>query len=166
MEATSEKEPERRIITLRSEYDAAMGTLLPLVQRELRVFDPDLSDLGLNSEERSGQLRAFLKASRNNRVFIAVHNIDFITRRANRLMSVVGTFSASLFIHQTQGDAARVEDCFVLCDELHFVRRGVASKPRGALYLHDAKEARGVRERFDQIWESSFLAVSATQIGL
>jgi hypothetical protein len=54
----------------------------------------------------------------------------------------------------------------VLCDELHFVRRAVAAQPSGALYLHDAKEALGMRERFEQIWQSSFPAVSATRAGL
>jgi hypothetical protein len=160
------KEPERRLITLRSEYDAAVATLLPLARRELRIFDHDLADLGLHGEERSRQLRAFLLAGRDNRIYIALHSVDFVSRRAPRLMSLLSTFSGSIFIHQTQGDAARVQDCFVLCDEEHLVRRHVAAQPRGALYLNDPREGRGLRERFDQIWESSFLAVSATQVGL
>jgi hypothetical protein len=81
-------------------------------------------------------------------------------------MALLGTFSASMFIHQTQGDAAKVQDCFVLCDEQNFVRRPVAAHPRGAVYLEDPNEGRAMRERFDQIWESSFMAVAATQIGL
>jgi hypothetical protein len=165
MEPTPEREPQRTLITLRSEYFAAIGTLLPKVERELRIFDPDLSELGLQTEERVAQLRTFLRASRNNRLFIVLHNVDFV-RRAARLMSLLGTFSGSMAIHQSQGDAAKVQDCFFLCDELHFVRRPVAAQPRGALYLDDPYEGRGMRERFDQIWESSFLAVTATQVGL
>jgi hypothetical protein len=42
----------------------------------------------------------------------------------------------------------------------------VAAHPRGAMYLDDPQEGRAMRERFDQIWESSFLAVAATQVGL
>jgi hypothetical protein len=158
--------PERRIITLRSEYAAAVGMLLPMAQRELRIFDPDLANLGLHTEDSVRRLRALLIANRHNRVFIAVHRIDFITRRASRLVDLLATFSASIFVHQTVDDAAIVEDCFVLCDEEHFVRRAVAAQPRGALYLSDPKEGRSMRERFDQVWEKSFLAVTATQIGL
>jgi hypothetical protein len=168
MDATAElpKEPGRRIITLKSEYFEAVGLLLPMARRELRIFDPTLENLGLHTEERAQQLRALLIANRQNRIYIALHKTDFVARRASRLMDLLATFSASLRIHQTVDDAARVEDCFFLCDEDHFVRRAVAAQPRGAVYLNDPKEAHGVRERFDQVWEKSYPAVSATQIGL
>jgi len=162
----AELAPQRSILTLRSEYRQAVGTLLGLAQRELRIFDPDLADLGLDTEERSAALRQFLRRSRNNRLYIALHDVDFISHRAPRLMALLETFSSGMFIHRTERDAARVQDCFVLCDELHLARRRVAAQPRGALYLNDPREGRGVRERFDEIWESSVLAVSATQAGL
>jgi hypothetical protein len=141
--------PERKLITLRSEYEQAVGALLPLAQRELRIFDPDLAGLALHTEERSGELRNFLRRSRNNRLYIALHDVDYVSHRAPRLMALLGTFSSCMFIHRTEGDAARVQDCFLLCDELHLVRRRVAAQPRGAIYLNDPREGRGVRERFD-----------------
>jgi hypothetical protein len=159
-------EPSRRLITLRSEYRAAAGELLPLAVREVRIFDPDLADLGLHQEERTAQLRAFLKASRNNRLYIVLHNMDFLTRRAPRLMALLGVFSGSMFVNVSQGDATRVEDCFLLCDELHLVRRPVSAQPRGVVYVNDPSQGRGMRERFDQIWESSAPGAAATQIGL
>jgi hypothetical protein len=165
-ETTQAPEPQRRLITLRSEYHAAVGELLPVAQRELRIFDPDLSELGLQGEERLRHLHGFLRASRNNRLFIIVHRTDFIMKSAPRLMSLLGTFSGSMFIRQTTGDATRVEDCFFLCDEEHFARRPVWRQFRGTVYRDAPAEGRGVRERFDQIWESSFPGVSATQIGL
>jgi hypothetical protein len=162
----TENRPERRLITTRSEYRQAVGALLPLARRALRIFDPDLSDLELHTAERSEALHRFLIESRGNRLYVAVHDPDFVARRAPRLVALLRTFSDRMFIHQTTGDAARAQDCFVLCDELHLVRRGVAAQPRGAIYLNDAHEALGLKERFDQIWESSFHAVSATQAGL
>ncbi len=166
MDASLELPPERRLITLRREYVEALDQLLPLAQRALRIFDPDLESLGLHTEERCRALREFLLRSRNNRVYIALHDTDFVARRAPRLLNLIGTFSGSLLVNRTEGDAARVQDCFVLCDELHFVRRRVASQPRGALYLNDPREGNGMRERFDEIWQSSTPAVSATQSGL
>ncbi len=166
MEPEVELTPERKLITLKSEYVQAVASLLPLAQRALHIFDPDLESLGLHTEERSSMLREFLRRSRNNRLFIALHDTEFVARRAPRLVALLGTFSGSMFIHRTEGDAARVQDCFVLCDELHFVRRGVAAQPRGAIYLNDTREGRGMKERFDEIWQSSSPAVSATQSGL
>jgi len=161
-----ETAPERRLITLKSEYRQAVGMLLPLVQRELRIFDPDLSELDLHTEANVRLLRDFLVRSRNNRLYIALHDVEFVSRRAPRLMGLLGTFSATMAIHHTTGDAARVQDCFLLCDELHLVRRAVAAQGRGAVYLNDPHEAHAMRERFDQIWESSFLAVTPGQVGL
>ncbi len=158
--------PQRRLITARSEYQEAIDTLLPMAQRELRVFDPDLSDLRLHVPERIALLREFLARSRNNRLFIAVHKTHFIEQRAPRLINVLGLFAANLFIHRTQGDAARVEDCFILCDEAHLVRRPVAAQPRGVILTHDLDEGARMRERFDQIWESSEPGVSANASGL
>lgn len=158
--------PERTLITTRREYVDAVGRIVGLARHEIRIFDPDLADLGLNNEEAARLLHRFFIRGRTQRLFIAVHDTDFVARRAPHLMRLLGTFSGNMLIHKTQGDAARVQDCFVLADEEHFVRRRVAQQARGAVYLNDPKEARGMRERFDEIWESSHLAVSASTVGL
>ena len=158
--------PQRRLITSRGEYQEAIDMLLPMAQRELRVFDPDLSDLRLHVPERIALLRGFLARSRNNRLYIAVHKTHFIEQRAPRLIQVLGLFASSIFIQRTQGDAARVEDCFILCDEAHLVRRPVAAQPRGVILTNDLDEAARMRERFEQIWENSEPGVSANTSGL
>ena len=71
-----------------------------------------------------------------------------------------------MFIYRTQGDAAKVQDCFALADGEHLVRRPVTTQPRGVLVLNDPKECQPMRERFDEIWESSEPAVSAATTGL
>jgi hypothetical protein len=71
-----------------------------------------------------------------------------------------------MFIHQTQADAARAQDSFVLADKLHLVRRPVQAHPRAALRLHDEQESQGIYLRFSEIWDSSFPAVAATTSGL
>lgn len=159
-------EPERTLITSRREYVDAVARVVSLARHEIRIFDPDLADLGLNNDEAARQLHGFFIRGRTQRLLIAVHDTDFVSRRAPHLMRLLGTFSGNMLIHKTQGDAARVQDCFVLADEEHFVRRRVAQQARGAVYLNDPKEARGMRERFDEIWESSHLAVSASTVGL
>lgn len=158
--------PERALITSRREYVDAVARVVGLARHEIRIFDPDLADLGLNNETMARVLHQFFVRGRTQRLFIAVHDTDFVARRAPHLMRLLGTFSGNMLIHKTQGDAARVQDCFVLGDEENFVRRRVAQQARGAVYLNDPKEARGMRERFDEIWESSHLAVSASTVGL
>jgi hypothetical protein len=161
-----EPSPQRRLITTRTEYQEAIDLLLPMAQRELRVFDPDLADLRLHSPERIAMLREFLSRGRNNRLYIAVHQTEFIEQKAPRLLHLLGLFAGSIFIQRTQGDASRVQDCFILCDEMHLVRRPVAAQPRGVILTDDLIEGAKMRERFDNIWESSDSGVTANKSGL
>lgn len=165
-EEIAQSRPERSALFTRKEYRAALERLTALAQRELRIFDPDFSDLEVNSEQKCELLRAFLLRGRNNRLYIAVHDTDYIRNYCPRLLKLLRQFSDRVFIHQTQGDAASVQDCLVLADRLHFVRRPVYAQPRATLCLNDDKESQGIYLRFSEIWDSSFPAVSATTSGL
>jgi len=158
--------PERTLLQARSDYLHGFGRLLGLVRRELRIFDPDLSELGINSAERVEMLARFLRSGPNRRMFVALHSVDYVSKRCPRFVDLLGIHASSIFIYQTTGDAARVQDCFVLADGEHLVRRPVTSQPRGVLVIGDPKECQPMRERFDEIWESSIPSVSANTTGL
>jgi hypothetical protein len=159
-------QPERRLTGTRREYLEAFDALVRGLRRELRVFDPDCTQLELNQSARAEQLRAFFLASHENRLLIAVHDPEHLRKHAPRFMRLLADFSASIEVRQTEREAARAQDCFVLADIDHFVRRPVASAPRGVYAINEFQEARLVRERFDEIWQSSLPAVSATLLGL
>lgn len=158
--------PERFVLSSRKEYLGAFDRLAGLVERELRIFDPDCFHLQINSPQRCELLHAFLARSRDNRLYLALHDTDHLRNNCPRFTRLLQQFSDRMFIHQTQGEATRVQDCLVLADRLHFVRRPVHAQPRGTLWLHDDKESQGVYLRFSEIWESSFTAMSATTSGL
>jgi hypothetical protein len=157
---------ERLMLASRSEYLDAFDRLTGLAQRELRIFDRDFSDLQINSPQKCELLREFLLRGRINRLYIAVHETEYLRNNCPRLLNLLQQFSDRMLIHQTQGEAARVQDCLVLADKLHFVRRPVHAQPRGTLTLYDDKESQGIFMRFAEIWESSFPAVAATTSGL
>ena len=163
---TAPLQPERRIISSRTEYLDAFDRLVELAERELRIFDPDCFGLEINSPRKCELLRAFLLRGRNNRLYIAVHDTEYLRNHCPRLLELLQRFGDRMFIHQTQGEAARVQDCLVLADRLHFVRRPVHAQPRGTFVLNDEKESQGMNMRFSEIWESAFPAVSATTSGL
>jgi hypothetical protein len=157
---------ERSALSTRKEYRDAFERLIGLAQHELRIFDPDFSGLEINSPQNCELLRAFLLRSRNSRLYIAVHDTEYIRNYCPRLRNLLQQFSDRMFIHQTQGEAARIQDCFVLADKLHFVRRPVHAQPRGTFTLNDDKECQGIYLRFSEIWDSSVPALSATTSGL
>lgn len=159
-------QPERRLITTRREYLDGLDLVIGLARRELLVFDPDLAGIEIDAPARIERLGGFLASNRDCRVRIVVHDPEPAKRSFARLRALLALHSASLSIHQTEGEAARAQDCFALADAEHFVRRGVASQPRGAIGLNDQREGRLMHDRFEEIWTSSVLAVSATTLGL
>jgi hypothetical protein len=158
--------PERRLITTRREYLDGADLVLALARREIVVFDPDLALLEINDAARIARLASFLAAGQDNRIAIAVHDPDPIRIRYPRLVSLLAQHPDKVAIHRTEDDAARAQDCFVLADAEHFVRRAVAAQGRGSIVLHDQKEGRPMRDRFGEIWQSSVLAISGTTLGL
>lgn len=158
--------PERTLLQTKGEYQSGFGRILGLARRELRIFDPDLSALALNSSERIESVSRFLRSGQNRRVFIALHEVDYVTKHCPRFIALLGIYASNIFINKTFGDAAKVQDCFVLADADHLVRRPVTAQPRGVLVIGDPKECQPMRERFDEIWESSEPAVSANTTGL
>ena len=165
-QAIVQPRPERRVLSTRKEYRDALEQLIGLAERELRIFDPDFSGLDFNSPQKCELLRAFLLRSRSNRLYAAVHDADHIRNYCPRVLDLLRQFSDRMFIHQTQDEAARVQDCLVLADRLHFVRRPVCAQPRATLVLYDDQDSQGMFLRFSEIWDSSFPAVSATTSGL
>jgi hypothetical protein len=159
-------QPERRIIGTRREYLAAFDELVAGLRRELRVFDPDCGQLDLNAPARADALRRFLLAGRDNRLLVVVHDADHLRKHSPRFMRLLAEFSAAIAVHQTEGEAVRAQDCFALADMEHFVRRPVAAAARGVYAINEYQESRQIRERYDEIWQSSFPAVSATSLGL
>jgi len=162
----SPPEPQRRLITTRKEYLDAVELLFGRVRRELRIFDPDLSELDFNAPARIACLRKILSGGRMHCVYIALHDVEHVSARCPRLIELLRIFPSGLVIYRSEGEAARAQDRFVLVDQNDVVRRLVARQARGALFLDDPHEAHGMRLRFDEIWESSVPGVSATTSGL
>ena len=166
MDTLEETAPQRRLLTTRGEYLACFDELLALAQRELRIFDPDLAELGFNTPGKIDRLRQFASTSATHRLWIAVHEPAHVMRHCPRFMSLLGSYSRSIFVYQTEGDALKAQDCFALADENHLVRRPVAKQTRGVLILNDPKDCQSIRDRFDEIWQSSVPSVSPATTGL
>ena len=131
-EPAADAVPQRILFETRKDYREGFNTLLGLARRELRIFDPDLSELEINSTNRVETLARFLRGSSTRRIYIVLHDLEHVTQRCPRLISLLGSYPSGILIFQTRGDAAKVQDCFVLADGDHLVRRPVTTQPRGA----------------------------------
>lgn len=158
--------PQRTLLVARSDYWNAAEQIIALARHELRVFDPDLQEFRLDTKGRIELLRAFLLRSTDNRLYISVRDPSFIKQFCPRLITLLAQFSTSMFIWEANGEAAKVQDCFVLADQSHVVRRPVAVQPRGVFILNDPREGLVMHERFKEIWDTSVPSVSASTSGL
>jgi len=149
-----------------ADFQAAVDRLLAQAGRELRIFDPDLAALRMNSPDRIERLRAFLAGSRTRRILIAVHDPDHVTRFCPRLMTLLSLYNHAIQINRTGEENRELQDSFMVLDKNHYVRRPVARFFRGAAGINDETEALVMRARFQEIWGASAPGVSSTTAGL
>ena len=147
-------------------YQAVVDVLLAQPGQELRIFDPDLVALRLNSPERIERLRSFLAASRTRRLYIVLHDPDHVTRYCARMMNLLALYNHAIRINRTSDEIRELQDSFMVLDRNHYVRRPVARFFRGAAGINDETQALIMRARFQEIWDSSFPAVSSATTGL
>lgn len=148
------------------EFQNAVDRLLAQPGRELRLFDPDLKALRLNSPARIAQFDTFLRASRTHKIYIVVHDTDHLTRQCPRMLGLLKLFTHAIQINRTHEEIRKLQDAFLVLDAQHYLRRPVAEVFRGALGLHDETEALLMRSRFQEIWSASYPGVASTTVGL
>jgi hypothetical protein len=155
-----------RIVSGATESLAAIDAVVGAAERTLRIFDVSLSNRGFNMPARAEQLRQFLVAGRAHRILIALHDTALLERENPRLLMLLRQFPMSIEIHRTLGQARNALDPFVVADDhsvwhqLHF------EQPRAVVALRSPADALPIAQRFEEIWELSEPAVSATTLGL
>ena len=164
----TEEKPKPEYVRFAGEADFQKAVELFLAQsgREMRIFDPDLKALRLNSPVRIAELESFLRGSRTRKVYIVVHSIEHLARQCPRMLGLLKLFNHVIQINRTHEEIGNLHDAFMVLDALHYVRRPVAEHFRGAIGLHDETEALAMRSRFQEIWSASYPGVSSTTVGL
>jgi uncharacterized protein YecE (DUF72 family) len=158
--------PSYRQITGTAESLAAIEEVVGAAERTLRVFDISLSNRGFNSPALTEKLRQFLVAGRAHRLLIAIHNTELLERESPRLMQLLRQFPMSIEIHRTLAQARNATDPFVVADDHSVWHQHHFEQPRAIVALHSPADATPIAQRFDEIWDLSEPAVSATTLGL
>lgn len=164
--AEEKPKPEYERFEGEADLQKAVDRMLAQPGRELRLFDPDLKALRLNSPARIAQLDTFLRASRTRRIYVVVHSIDHLTRHCPRMLGLLKLFNHAIQINRTHEEIRNLQDAFMVLDARHYLRRPVAEHSRGAIGLNDETEALSMRSRFQEIWSASYPGVSSTTVGL
>jgi hypothetical protein len=111
-------------------------------------------------------VRSFLLRSRANRLYVVLHDAGNLARDCPRMLNLLRQFSDAVAVHETEGQARRACDPVALADERDYLHRFHYDHARALLALDDPQGAHGLLQRFQEIWEASVPAVSATTLGL
>jgi hypothetical protein len=158
--------PVYRPISGTAESLAAIDEVIGAADRVVRIFDITLSNRGFNSPGRTDKVREFLVRGRAHRLHIALHETDGLERECPRLLTLLRQFPMSIEIHRTIGQARNAMDPFVLADDHSVWHQMHFEQPRAIVALHSPADAMPIAQRFEEIWELSEPAVSATTLGL
>jgi hypothetical protein len=164
--APAKPEPGYRRISGVAESQEAIDQVIAEARTTLRIFDISLGTRGFNRPARVEALRHFLVAGRSHRLLIALHEPELLERDTPRLLQLLRQFPMSIEIHRTLAQARQAMDPLIVADDhsvwhqLHF------EQPRAIVALHSPADASPIAQRFDEIWEQSEPAVSATTLGL
>ena len=144
----------------------AIDSLIGLAQRSIRVFDVDLSGTGWNDAARAEKIVAFLRAHRNARLDIVVHDTGWIERSCPRLTRLLKHYGHAITLLRTGEDARHAMDPLMIVDDQHYLHRLHIALPRAVLGVAEPDAAKPLIERFDAIWSSAEPGISATVLGL
>jgi len=149
-----------------AESNAAIEQVIASAKRTLRIFDFTLSNRGFNSPARADQLRAFFVSGRVHRLHIALHEPEHLVRECPRLLTLLRQFPMSIEIHRTLAQARNAADPFVIADDHSVWHQMHHLQPRAIVALHSPADTTPILQRFEEIWELTEPAVSATTLGL
>ena len=164
--AEKRAEPSYRQISGVQESLQAIEQVIAACDRTLKIFDISLSNRGFNNPPRADALREFLVRGRAHRILIALHETELLERENPRLLALLRQFPMSIEIHRTLAQARNAADPFVLADDHSVWHQLHHDQPRAIVALHSPADALPIAQRFDEIWELSEPAVSATTLGL
>jgi hypothetical protein len=155
-----------KLITHWSEHDNAVQKVLLLATRSIRIFDPDLARLKLESQENSLFLRRFLIAAPHNTLQIVLRNIEPFRNKSPRLFKLLTDFPRTVQVWECASTLSKLTDAMFLSDDRHALIRIHEDHARSRVIIDNADESRRYLKRFDEILGEGGTPVSGTTLGL
>lgn len=148
------------------EYAAVLDMLLQTAQRNIRIYDWDLSDGNYTNPERIQLLKDFCKQAGGRKARILLADSAWLSRYAGQLMQLLSVWGHVLEIRVRDNEPPPAQDCFVLVDDYGVLKRFDKANPKGVMYLHSRSDVVDLGLRFDSEWARASGVVSAHTLGL
>ena len=149
-----------------AEQVAAIDLLIGLAREHIQVFDVDLSWGGWNTAARADALAQFMRAHRNARLDIIVHETRWIETSCPRLVTLLRRFGHVMTIYKTGSDARAAMDPLMIVDARHHLHRYHVQQPRATLIVGMTQATRPLLTRFEEIWATGEPGLTGTVLGI
>jgi hypothetical protein len=149
-----------------NDLQASFEQILTRVQRELCIFDDDLTHLGLRQAGCFGLLQSFLLRNPRATLQIALRRINRLHQEHPRLVRLVANQSHRVQVQQIPNTLQHLRDAIVIADRQHTLTRFELTHPRFALILDDPAESTPYVQRFSEIWAAPCTPFAPTTMGL
>lgn len=153
------------LLTSYGEYDAAIDLILSRAERQLDIFDHDLSLLKLERPARQAALERLLAAP-NHQLRIVVQDGQTVLARQPRLVQLLSTHGHHLSLIEADEKLQNLTDSFLIADHAHALVRFHRDQPRSKLLECEAEEVKPYERRFLAILEEGGTALSPRVAGL
>ncbi len=147
-------------------YNAAISIILANAQRELLIFDQDLSRGDFASLQKYELLQQFLSQNITSHLTIVLQDTAFFQEKCPRLFSLLNTYGHKMSVHVTNQSVKHVKDCFILADGQHYIKRIHIDQARFKYALNDIPSVKSLDSRFKELKEAIQDVVSITKLGL
>lgn len=97
-------------------YRAALALTLAGAQRELRIFDRDLTAMGLDERAQVALLDRFLAAGRDRQLRVVVHDLAPLQARLPRLLALLRDYAQQVEVRLAPEHLRHLADCWLLAD--------------------------------------------------
>lgn len=147
-------------------YSAALDLVIAAAQNELLIFDQDFMRGDYTSLHRFELIKQFLSDAPLSKLTIILQNIDFFVNKCPLFFELLSTYGHKMTVYETNESAKIAKDCFVIADNLHYLRRFHTDQARFKYAFDDADECANLRMRFDELMDETTETVSTTKLDL
>ncbi len=147
-------------------YAEAINLILASAERELLIFDQDLSHGDFASKQKYELLQQFLNKSPSNQLTIVLQDTGFFQNKCPRLLDLLTIYGHKMAVYETNQSAKHAKDCFVLADDKHYVKRIHIDQARFRYGMDDLATAGLLNTRFKELLEATQDIVTISRLGL
>ena len=155
-----------QIMTGEHLYAEAINIILASAERELLIFDQDLSHGDFASKQKFELIQQFLNKSPSNQLTIVLQDTGYFKNKCPRLLDLLVIYGHKMTVYETNQTAKHAKDCFILADDKNYVKRFHIDQARFRYGLNDLASTNQLNTRFKELLEATQDVVTISRLGL